>query len=174
IDLPKQRAEVIDPWTTVPNVASAALRGELRENVDTFDLNATNRRYEALSSILSIKPLSSIDWLSLAATRLAMDQPMDDVLGSLKLSMLTGPNERYVMVEVGLFGASLWESLSPDLKRRVANDLAVERLQGWDERFLQKFWPILSGMSEQVRKEMRDALLATGLPLKEVEQRMGF
>ena len=49
---------------------------------------------------------------------------MEQVLGSLKLSMLTGPNEGYVMAERGIFGVSLWESLSPDLKRRVINDLA--------------------------------------------------
>src|SRR5262249_29981207 len=75
IDLSKQRAENIEPWTAVPNVASAALRVELRENVDTLDPNAINRRYETLSSLPSIKPLSSIDWLSLAATQLAMDRP---------------------------------------------------------------------------------------------------
>ena len=46
------------------------------------------------------------------------------VLGSLRLSMLTGPNEGYAMTERGIFGVSLWESLAPDLKRRVVLDLA--------------------------------------------------
>ena len=78
---------------------------------------------EALSAILSIKPLSSRDWLALSGVQLVTDQPMDDVLESLKLSTLTGPNEGYVMVERGIYGVSLWESLSPDLKSRVANDL---------------------------------------------------
>ena len=49
---------------------------------------------------------------------------MERVLGSLRLSMLTGPNEGYAMAERGIFGVSLWESLSPDLKRRVVIDLA--------------------------------------------------
>ena len=48
---------------------------------------------------------------------------MEQVLGSLKLSVLTGPNEGYVMAERGIFGVSLWESLSPDLKSRAAIDL---------------------------------------------------
>ena len=38
--------------------------------------------------------------------------------------MLTGPNEGYAMTERGIFGVSLWESLAPDLKRRVVLDLA--------------------------------------------------
>jgi len=109
--------------------------------------------------------------LSLAATRLAMDQPMDDVLGSLKLSMLTGPYEGYLMGERAVLGASLWESLSPDLKRGVANDIAGQYVRGYD--LVQKLRPIFSAMPDQVQKEIREALLATGLPPKEIE-RMGF
>ena len=56
--------------------------------------------------------------------QLVTDQPMEQVLESLKLSTLTGPNEGYVMAERGIFGVSLWEGLSPDLKSRVAIDLA--------------------------------------------------
>ena len=54
---------------------------------------------------------------------------MEQVLGSLELSMLTGPNEGYVMAERGIFGVSLWESLSPDLKSRVAIDLARAEIE---------------------------------------------
>ena len=54
---------------------------------------------------------------------------MEQVLGSLELSVLTGPNEGYVMAERGIFGVSLWEDLSPDLKNRVAIDLAAMNLR---------------------------------------------
>ena len=60
---------------------------------------------------------------------------MEQVLGSLELSMLTGPNEGYVMAERGIFGVSLWESLSPDLKRRVAIDLARAEMDQENEKF---------------------------------------
>ena len=50
---------------------------------------------------------------------------MEQVFGSLELSMVTGPNEGYVLAERGIYGVSLWERLSPDLKRRVAIDLAA-------------------------------------------------
>ena len=69
--------------------------------------------------------MSSYDWLSLSGLQLITDQPMEQVFASLELSMLTGPNEGYFMAERGLFGASLWERLPPDLQRRVAIDLAV-------------------------------------------------
>ena len=101
IDLSEKRAEVINTWTAAPDVASAALRAELREKIDISDPKAANSRRETLSSILSIKPLSSVDWLSLSGMQLVTDQPMEQVLGSLKLSMITGPNEGYVMADVG-------------------------------------------------------------------------
>src|SRR5262249_9735840 len=123
---------------------------------------------EALSAILSIKPLSPMDWLLLSGMQLVTDQPTDQVLGSLMLSALTGPNEGYVMADRGIFGASLWEDLSPDLRRRAAVALAAEESEGGKVR------AILSEKSEGVRGELRSAILATGLSPKEVERRLGF
>jgi hypothetical protein len=108
-------------------------------------------------------------WLSLAGMQLITDQPMEQLLGSLQLSMLTGPNEGYVITDRGIFGASLWERLSPDLKRRVAIDLAAGEISG-----NQKFRAVLSAQPEPVRKELRAAMLATGLAPKEVEKRLEY
>ena len=165
----ENRAETIDTWATVPGVASADLQLELKENINPSDLKAANRRRAALSAALSVTPLSSIHWLSLAGIQLITDQPMEQVLGSLRLSRLTGPNEGYVMAERGLFGASLWEDLSPDLKRQAALDLAVEEIANDSQ-----FRPVLSAQSEGVRNELRTAILATGLPPKEIERRLGW
>jgi hypothetical protein len=85
--------------------------------------------------------------------------------------MVTGPNEGYVMADRGIFGVSLWERLPPELKRRVAVDLAVgEVTVVWNG----KFKAVLSAKSEPVRNELRAALLATGLLPQEVERRLGF
>jgi hypothetical protein len=165
----ENRAETTDTWAAVPGVALADLQLKLKEKINPSDLKAPNRRREALSAILSIKPLSSMDWLSLSGMQFITDQPMEQVLGSLRLSRLTGPNEGYVMAERGLFGASLWEDLSPDLKRQTAMDLAVEEVQ--DDS---KFRPVLSAKSETVRNELRTVILATGLSPKEVERRLGW
>ena len=124
IDVFENLAEVFNPWTAVPEVASAALQAELKEEINISDPKAANGRRETFSSILSISPSSSLGWLSLSGLQWVTHQPMERVLGSLKLSMLTGPNEGYAMAERGIFGVSLWESLSPDLKRGVVIDLA--------------------------------------------------
>ena len=176
IDSSEKRAEIINTWTAVPDVASTALRAELTEKINLSDPKAANSRREALSSILSIKPLSSIDWLSLSGMQLVTDQPMEQVLGSLKLSMLTGPNEGYVMAERGIFGVSIWDSLSPDLKSRVAVDLGpiMFRRTPAEGQIGGKIRAVLSAKPERVRNELREALLATGLSPKEIEQRLGF
>jgi hypothetical protein len=165
----ENRAETIHKWTAVPGIASAAVQSELTEKINPSDLKAANTRREALSAILSVKPLSSMNWLSLSGMQFITDQPMDQVLGSLRLSRLTGPNEGYVMAERGIFGASIWEDLSPDLKRHTAMDLAVEEIPD-----VGRFRTVISAKSETVRNELRTAILATGLSPKEVEERLGL
>ena len=164
----ESRAEIIGNWATVRGIASTALQSKLKEKIDPSNLAAANSRREALSAMLSIEPLSSPDWLALSNVQLITDQPMDQVLTTLTLSALTGPNEGYIMAERGIFGASLWEDLSPDLRRRVGLDLAAEEVDGG------KVQAILSEKSEGVRGELRSAILATGLAPKEVERRLGF
>lgn len=165
----EKRDEIINSWSSVPEVASAALQAELREKIDISDQKAANSRREALSSILSIKPLSSVDWLSLSGWQLVTDQPMEQVFGSLELSMVTGPNEGYVKAERGIFGVSLWLRLSADLKRRVATDLAAGEIIGNE-----KLRAALSAQPTRVRNELQAAMLATGLSPNEVERRLGF
>jgi hypothetical protein len=168
-DSSEKRDEIINSWSSVPEVASAALQAELREKIDISDQKAANSRREALSSILSIKPLSSVDWLSLSGWQLVTDQPMEQVFGSLELSMVTGPNEGYVKAERGIFGVSLWLRLSADLKRRVATDLAAGEIIGNE-----KLRAALSAQPTRVRNELQAAMLATGLSPNEVERRLGF
>jgi hypothetical protein len=175
-DSSEQRAEVISTWTAVPGLASTALRAGLTNEINLFGLKAANRRREALSAIVSIKPSSSIDWFSLSSTQLATDQPMEQVLKSLKLSTLTGPNEGYVMGERAVFAFSLWEVLSPDLKSRVAIDLApvISPRTPAEGAPRGKFQAVLATKPEPVRNELREALIDTGHSPKEIEQRLGF
>lgn len=168
-DSSEKRDEIINSWSSVPEVASAALQAELREKIDISDQKAANSRREALSSILSIKPLSSVDWLSLSGWQLVTDRPMEQVFESLDLSMVTGPNEGYVKAERGIFGVSLWLRLSADLKRRVATDLAAGEIIGNE-----KLRAALSAQPARVRNELQAAMLGTGLSANEVERRLGF
>jgi hypothetical protein len=162
----ENRAETINAWTARPGIASAALRSQLRGKIDTSDLQAADSQREALSALLSIKPMSSYHWLLLSGMEFVTAMSMEDVLDTLTMSALTGPNEGYVMAERGIFSLSIWEDLSPDLKRRAAMDLAAERVIRENE----KIRAVLSTKPVGVRNEVRTALLATGLPPKDVER----
>jgi hypothetical protein len=167
IESSENRTDIINAWRAIPGLASTALHADLTGEIDPSDLQGANRRRETLSSILSIKPLSSTDWLLISGIQLVTDQPMERVLESLGLSVVTGPNERYLMAERGIFGVSLWESLPRDLKSRAAHDLAGGADRG-------KFQAVLATKSESVRNELRKALVAAGISPKEIEQRLGF
>jgi hypothetical protein len=176
IDVFENLAEVFNPWMAVPEVASAAFQAELKEEINISDVKAANGRRETFSSMLSIRPASSLDWLSLSSLEWVTHQPMGQVLRSLELSMLTGPNESYVMAERGILGVMIWKSLSPELKNRVARDLAVLRYQRTPAEGAQnaKFRAVLSKEPDFVRNELREAFVSIGLAPKEIEQRLGF
>jgi hypothetical protein len=172
----EKRADIINSWGSVTGVASRALQAELTDKIDTSDAKAVSGRRAALASILAIEPLNSADWLSLSGLQFVTDQPMEQVFDSLELSVLTGPNEGYIMAERAIFALSLWERLPPDLKSHVATDLTpmifprtpAEGAEG------EKFRAVLATKPERVRKELRDALVTSGVSPKTIEDRLGF
>jgi hypothetical protein len=164
----EKRARIDDASRATSGVTLTALKDELADETNQSDMIAPYHRRELLSVILSIEPLSSMDWLALSKAELMTHQPMESVFGSLELSMLSGPNEGYVMGERGIYGVSLWQRLSPDLKRRVAADLAVDEYAD-----ILKIRAFVFAQPEQVRTELREALIASGLPAQEVERRVG-
>jgi hypothetical protein len=167
----EKRARVADAWRATAGITSTVLNDELADETNRSDIIAPYHRRELLSALLSIKPLSSMDWLSRSRAELMTHQSMEDVFRSLELSMLTGPNEEYVMAERGIYGVSLWQKLSPDLKRRAAHDLAVPE---YSDPEVQKIRAFVSTQPDQVRTELRAALIANGLSSKEIEERLGF
>jgi hypothetical protein len=171
----EKRARIGDAWRATSGITTTALKDELADETNQSDMIAAYRQRELLSAILSIEPLSSMDWLTLSRMELITHRSMEDVLGSLELSMLTGPNEGYVMVERGVFAVSLWESLSPDLKTRAAFDLGpmFPPRDPSENMESEKVRAVLSTKPDRVRNELREALLATGLSPKEIDQRLG-
>src|SRR6516165_592845 len=121
----EKRARTADAWRATSGIISTALNDELADETNQSDIIAAYRRRELLSAILSITPLSSMDWLSLSKAELMTHQSIEDVFGSLELSVLTGPNEGYVMGERAVFALSLWDRLPADLKRHAAVDVAA-------------------------------------------------
>jgi hypothetical protein len=169
VDPTETRAKTMGAWTSVPGVASTALGTALADQFDPSDWKAANQRRDELSALLAIEPLSSNDWLAFSRMQLATAQPRAQILGSLLLSWVTGPNEGYVMGERGVFGLTLWEILPPDLKARVTADVAKAEIGESG-----KFRAVLSTKPEAVKNEIRNALLASGLSPKEIETRIGF
>jgi hypothetical protein len=164
----EKRARIGDASRATSGITLTALKDELADETGRSDIIAPYHRHELLSALLSIEPLSSMDWLSLSRAELMTHQPMEDVFGSLELSILTGPNEEYVMAERGIYGVSLWQRLPLDLKRRVAADLTLDEYPD-----IVKIRAFVSAQPEQVRAELREALIASGLSLEEVEKRVG-
>jgi hypothetical protein len=169
INSSERRAEIVDTWSSTPDVASTALQADLTYQIDPSDRKAADRRWRTLSALVSIKPMSSFVWLALSGLQLITDQPMEQVFDSFELSMLTGPNEGHIIADRRLFGASLWGRLSPDLKRRVASDMAAGEIPYSDA-----FRAFVSAQPESVRNELREALIAAGLLPKEIEKRLGL
>jgi len=167
----ENRDERVRAWTTVPGVAWTAWQAVLTSTINPPDLAAANIRRDGLSVALSVRPLSSLDWLQLSGMQLATDQPIGKVLETLTLSVLTGPNERDVMAERGIFGLSLWDSLSPNLKDRAVADLAAGTMSS--DRARWELRAVLSTELESVRNELRARLVAAGVSLKDLEQ-VGF
>src|SRR5262245_19537355 len=172
---PDERGEVVNTWRTTSGIASTALQADLTDEINATDIIAVTRQREVLSAILSIRPLSSMEWLSLAGAQLATNQSMEDVLASLRLSTLTGPNEAYVMVQRAVFGVLLWEHLTPELKGSGARDLVPILFSRTQAEGVQsgKLQAVLSTKPEGVRKELGEALRAVGLS-GDIERRLGL
>jgi hypothetical protein len=171
-----KRAVFADALQARSGVISTALLDELDEEIGRSDAISAYHQRELLPALLSIKPMSSMAWFLLSSAELTTHRSIEDVLASLKLSMLTGPNEAYVMVRRGVFGLSLWEQLPPDLKGGVANDLIPilfwrTPAEGAERGKLQA---ILAAEPEQARAEIRKALLAVGLSQNDIKQKVGF
>ena len=176
VDSSEQRAEIVSSWSSAPDVASRALRADLTYQINLSDQKSANRRRQTLSALVSIKPMSSYDWLAVSGLQFVTDRPMEQVFDSLELSMLTGPNEGYVMGERAAFAVSLWERLPSDLKSHVAIDVAgmMDTRTPEEGAEVGKLQAVLATQPEWVRNELREAVVATGVAPKEIEKHLGF
>ncbi|HEV2551852.1 MAG TPA: hypothetical protein VGU20_31365 [Stellaceae bacterium] len=150
-------------WVGVPGVTSAALQATLARAV-VSDVEAARQRAQNLIALLSARPLSSEEWLSLAQMRFITGQPENDVQSALLMSSVTGPNEDYVMWQRGLFGLLIWQSLTADARQQTIRDFAGA-LQGvplgHSELSAAKY--LLSAKTDEVRSEISRLLKGEGI-----------
>jgi hypothetical protein len=111
-------------WAGVPGVSSAALQALLAQTAGVSDVEDARQRAERLTALLSVRPLASDEWLSLAEMRLITTDPEKKVQSALLMSSVTGPNEDYVMWQRGLFGLLIWRSLPADARQQTIRDFA--------------------------------------------------
>lgn len=158
------------PWVNVPGLAFFARQFARTPTDDSSDDNTIRKRRDDMVDILAIRPLSSYYWLQLAESRVDAGEGPAEASEAWGLSVLTGPNEGYMITQRGMFGVWQWEALSSENRTRAIGDLAARRLSGSNLAWLKT---TLSGKTEQVRQAIRVALQAQGFP-KDEFARVGF
>lgn len=167
-----QQIQAVHPWLEVPGLRFAARASFLPVVSEQDPAGTAASRSKQLAEILSVKPLSSKHWLLLAEIKSVTHQPPADIAEAIKLSVLTGPNEGFLIGRRGLFGLSQWELLPPELRTRAAADLVAnpDPLSGNQMSWLRHE---LTQKSAPVRQDIRTALLAQGFPEKRLAD-IGF
>ena len=157
-------------WVGVPGVATAAFQAMLARAV-VSDVEGARQREQSLTALLSLRPLSSEEWLSLAEMRLITGQPEKDVQSALLMSSIIGPNEDYVMWQRGLFGLLIWQSLQVEGRRQTMRDF-VGALRGvpLQEREIAAAKNLLGAKSDKARSEISHLLQAEGLSNTELDR----
>ena len=164
LDLREARVEAIRSWVGLPGLSSTALQESLTQINDATDVDGARKRADELSALLSVRPLSSVNWLALGGMRLVTGQPEKEVLSALEMSWVTGPNEGSVMLQRGTFGLLLWEALPSDARRRVIDDI-VGALLGTpvDNSELALARNVLTAKSVDARLEITSRMQAESL-----------
>src|SRR5260370_31042716 len=115
-------------WFNVPGLSSVAREDALTPVDDSSDDKTIRKRRDEIAEILATRPLSSRYWLKLAEARVDAGDPLSQALEALQLSVVTGPNEGYMITQRGLFGIWQWEVLPQEVKARAVADLAARQL----------------------------------------------
>jgi len=164
-------ADALRPWVGVPGLTGPALESSLAVvSAEDTDV-ARRRRSDDLVALLSVRPLSSANWLSLAANWQERSRHAPDVEGALSMSSLTGPNEGSLMWRRAVFGLLHWETLSEEAHGRTTTDLAGAMLGHvlvGDEVTLAG--RLLSHKSSETRARIAAMLRGAGLPAAELTQ----
>ena len=158
-----ERANAVAPWLAVSGIAGAAREAALT-NAEPNDIDSVRKRGDEIAAILSVRPISSINWLALASLRLFAGRPPDDVLGALAMSSLTGPNEGQALAQRGIFGLWQWENLPSRVGAQLVSGLAgaiLARATSDQERATME--RMLAAKSAQARREIADVFRAAGL-----------
>jgi hypothetical protein len=163
----------LQPWFAVSGLAFDAREGALTLVNDSSDERTIRKRRDEIAEILAIRPLSSRYWLQLAEARVDAHDVLAKVIGALELSVVTGPNEGYMIMQRGFFGIWQWEVMPSELRKRAVADLVARQNSSANQiSDAQMAWlrATLSEKTEQVRHEILLALQAQGFATSKLNQ----
>jgi hypothetical protein len=154
-----QAADRLAGFAGVPGLAVAALEASAKPVDGPSDQRGALKRLDELTALLSLRPMSSTSWLSLAGMRLVTGQPPDKVLSALAMSFITGPNEHAIMYERSIFGLLQWETLPIDFRKRTTRDLSGVIVSGtWGDSQRRAVVEALASKSEETRSDVGELL----------------
>lgn len=157
--------EQIRAWDQASGLRDAALQMSLTKIADMTDADGARKRMDDLSALLSVRPLSSVNWLSLSGMRLVAGRSEPGVLSTLEMSWVTGPNEGSIMLQRGVFGILVWETLPPDARKRVIDDVAGAILgTPVGDSELNAVKNVLSEKSVDIRQQIASLMQAESIP----------
>lgn len=153
-------------WQNVPGLRISVLGADLARSASGDSPTDARPRMEQLAVLLAAKPLSPVDWLALAGTRVADAAPQDKVSAAITMSYVTGPNEGDLMVQRGIFGLIEWQQLSQEVHAQTIRDLSGA-IQGGEisDQIRDIIKGVLAAKSTQERSEIV-AMLAENVPQK--------
>jgi hypothetical protein len=157
-------ADRLAAFTGGPGLAVAALEASATPVAGPADQAGAHKRIDELTAVLSLRPMSSMSWLSLAGMRLVTGQTPDKVLSALAMSSLTGPNEHAMMYQRGVFELLQWEALPNDFRKRAIRDLSGAMLSGnWGDSHRRAVVDALTGKGDETRRDIGDLLRGAGV-----------
>ena len=166
-----EEVDVSRRWIGSGGLSSLALDAALSQTSKIIDSDILSKRIRLLIEKLSIRPLSSTDWLSLAGMRLVTAAPHAEVLGALTMSSITGPNEGAVMWQRGIFSLLQWEALAADTRERTIADLAGVIADGaFNDSQIGQARIVASSKSPATRSEIGSKLIGAAVPSTIVAQ----
>jgi hypothetical protein len=170
----RAQPEAARAFVEMTGVAATAREASLTKVADAADIAGARQRAVDLGALLSVRPLSSTGWLSLAGMRLVTAEPYQQVLAALTMSWVTGANEGPVMLQRGIFGLLQWESLPDDARKRIIADVAGAVLgTSVHDVAIDPARSVLGGKSADTRHEIAGLLRAEGVSPAELA-RMGL
>jgi hypothetical protein len=151
-------------WADVPGLEIAAREASATPVAGPADQQGALKRVDELTALLTLRPMSSINWLSLAGMRLVTGQAPDKVLSALAMSSITGPNEDTIMFQRGIFGLFQWEALPEDFRKRAIRELSGAILgAAWGDSRRRAVVEVLGPKSAESRQDIADRLRAVGV-----------